>query len=83
METKDEKSAPQELGSNLTGAALKGKPGHERDIHTETFNEEKETSETNDKAEAHIENTDALLGDVHPTKRHEKSQEQHNADREE
>ncbi|SMC45467.1 hypothetical protein [Pedobacter africanus] len=82
METKDEKSAPREIGSNLTGAALKGKPGHERDIPAAAFNDDGEAKAT-DKPKEHIENTDALLGDVHPTKRHEKSQEQHNADQEE
>ena len=35
----DQKQVPKEVGSNLTGTALKGKPGHERDIDTKTFEE--------------------------------------------
>ena len=69
METQDEKSAPKEIGSNLTGAALKGKPGHERDVTAQTVNDEAETKKeegkkATDQAGKHVENTDALLGDV-------------------
>ena len=69
METQDEKSAPKEIGSNLTGADLKGKPGHERDVTAETLNDEAETKKeeaekATDQAEKHVENTDALLGNV-------------------
>lgn len=78
----DEKPVPKEVGSNLTGAALKGKPGHDRDIDAKTFEEEPEAKEETSASDNPIENTDALLGDVHPTHRSEKSQEQHNGDQE-
>jgi hypothetical protein len=48
MNNHDEK----QVGSNLTGAAIPGKPGHQRDIPIDQH------------IEGHIENTDALLGDV-------------------
>ena len=75
----DKKPVPKEIGSNLTGTALKGKPGHQRDIDAKTF---EEGLETKSQPAEHIENTDALLGDVHPTHRNSKSQEQHNGDEE-
>ena len=77
---KDDKTpAARETGSNLTGTALKGKPGHQRDIDPQKFEEAPKRTELPDGS---IENTDALLGDVHPTRRNPKSQEQDNADQE-
>lgn len=82
METQKENSVPREIGSNLTGTAVAGKPGHQRDIPPETYIDDSASAETTNPPEKkHIENTDALLGDVHPTRRNEKSQEQHNAER--
>jgi hypothetical protein len=75
----DKKPVPKEVGSNLTGTALKGKPGHQRDIDTKIF---EAAGETKAPSTEPIGNTDALLGDVHPTHRSPKSQEQHNADKE-
>jgi hypothetical protein len=80
MNNHDEK----QVGSNLTGAAIPGKPGHQRDIpipvdpNIEIGHEEKK----DELREEHIENTDALLGDVHPTDRSENSQEEANAKKE-
>ena len=74
METQIENSVPREIGSNLTGTAVAGKPGHKRDIPPETYGSDSAPAESAEAAEKHIENTDALLGDVHPT-RNEKSQE--------
>jgi hypothetical protein len=80
MNNHDEK----QVGSNLTGAAIPGKPGHQRDIpipvdpNIEAGHEEKE----DDLREKHIENTDALLGDVHPADRSENSQEEADAKKE-
>lgn len=81
METQKENSVPREIGSNLTGTAVAGKPGHQRDIPPETYSSDSAPAESAEATEKHIENTDALLGDVHPTRRNEKSQEQHNAER--
>jgi hypothetical protein len=80
MNKHDEK----QVGSNLTGAAIPGKAGHQRDIpipvdpNIEIGHEEKE----DDLPEKHIENTDALLGDVHPTDRNENFQEEANGKKE-
>lgn len=76
MENQEENHVSKEVGSNLTGTAVPGKPGHQRDIPPETY------QGTKDKPENHIAHTDALLGDVHPTQRHNKSQEEGNAEKE-
>lgn len=82
METKrgriqEKKPVPREIGSNLTGTALSGKPGHERDVNIKTFEPAQQAKSQSD---SHIKNTDTLLGDVHPIHRNQKSQEQHNGD---
>lgn len=80
MNNHDEK----QVGSNLTGAAIPGKPGHQRDIpipvdpNIEIGHKKKE----DDLPEKHIENTDALLGGVHPTDFSENSQKEVNAKKE-
>jgi hypothetical protein len=67
MNNHDEK----QVGSNLTGAAIPGKPGHQRDIpipvdpNIKMEHEDKE----DDRPVKHIENTDALLGDIPPKDR--------------
>ena len=76
MENQKENPVSKEVGSNLTGTAVPGKPGHQRDIPPQAY------QSTEDKPEKHTENTDALLGDVHPTERNNKSQEEHNAEKE-
>jgi len=43
----------KQVGSNLTGAAIPAKPGHQRDIPVDQYPDP-------------IENTDALLSDVNP-----------------
>jgi hypothetical protein len=60
----------KQIGSNLTGAAIPAKPGHQRDIQIDQYDEGKDQ----------VENTDALLGDVDPIKRNDESQENSNAD---
>lgn len=71
----------QQVGSNLTGAVIAAKPGHQRDIAIEQYQEPEDQEENNLPAK-HMENTDALIGDVHPTVRNQKSQEELNANEE-
>ncbi|WP_285058343.1 hypothetical protein [Pedobacter ginsengisoli] len=84
MNNHDEK----QVGSNLTGAAIPGKPGHQRDIpipvdpNIEIGHEGKEDNKGDDLPTEHIQNTDALLGDVHPADYSENSQEKTNAKKE-
>jgi hypothetical protein len=79
MNNHDEK----QVGSNLTGAAIPGKPGHQRDIPIPVDpNTEMEHKDKDDLPAKHIENTDALLGDVHPKGRNENSQEDGNLKKE-
>lgn len=77
----------KQLGSNLTGAAIPAKPGHQRDIAIENYtseekNEDKAEGDEKVRTHPHVENTDALLGDVHPTRRTSESQEDQNASQE-
>ena len=72
---------PKEIGSNLTGTAIHAKPGHERDIPIDKYVEESDDEKSSD-VPKHIENTDAILGDVNPLNRNQNSQEEHNAKKE-
>lgn len=80
MNNHDEK----QVGSNLTGAAIPGKPGHQRDIpipvdpNVEIEHEDKE----DDLPVKHIDNTDALLGAVDPSEQSENSQEESSSKKE-
>jgi len=66
----------KQIGSNLTGSAIPAKPGHQRDIAIENY-----TSEGKSMTYPHVENTDALLGDVDP-QRTSGSKEDQNPNRE-
>lgn len=71
MENHEEK----QVGSNLTGAAIPAKPGHQRDISIETYVAGENDDQDQQQKPGHIENTDALLGDVIPEKNNGDSDE--------
>ncbi len=60
----------KQVGSNLTGAAIPGKPGHQRDIQIPID------------PNLEIEHEGKKLGDVHPTDHSENSQKETNAKKE-
>jgi len=66
METQNENNGQdqpiKEVGSNLTGTAVPAKPGHQRDIPINEYNDDVDDQKEN--GSGPTENTDALIGNV-------------------
>jgi hypothetical protein len=73
---------PKETGSNLTGTAIPKKADTTVPNYSEEDDELRKAEDELPDANKFVENTDALIGDVDPHQRSQRSQEEHNADKE-